>query len=144
MDSATNNTSLVIAIELARGDVLLFAADAQVGNWDSWQDVKWDVGGREVTGPELLARTVFYKVGHHGSHNATLRQHGLEQMERLQTAAIPVNHDMAIKKRWSQMPLPALVDALTEKTNGRMLRSDVDPQPMAGVQSTRLYFEIVV
>jgi hypothetical protein len=31
LDSATNNTSLVLAIELANGDVLLFAADAQVG-----------------------------------------------------------------------------------------------------------------
>lgn len=33
-----------------------------------------------VTAHELLARTVFYKVGHHGSHNATLRALGLELM----------------------------------------------------------------
>jgi hypothetical protein len=31
LDSATNNTSLVIAIELADGAVLIFAADAQWG-----------------------------------------------------------------------------------------------------------------
>jgi len=48
-----------------------------------------------VTGPDLLARTVFYKVGHHGSHNATLRQQGLEQMKRLKTAVIPVDEVVA-------------------------------------------------
>src|SRR6516225_3450130 len=69
MQSATNNTSLVLAIELPGGDVLLFAGDAQIGNWLSWQDRKWTIGERTVTGPELLARTIFYKVGHHGSHN---------------------------------------------------------------------------
>src|SRR6266699_2202355 len=68
LDSMTNNTSLVLAIELADGDVLLFAADAQVGNWLSWQDLKWTVGTSPVTGPDLLKRTIFYKVGHHGSH----------------------------------------------------------------------------
>ena len=53
-----------------RGKVLLFAADAQTGNWSSWADVKWDDPG--VSTDDLLARTVFYKVGHHASHNATL------------------------------------------------------------------------
>src|SRR5262249_13809470 len=80
MQSATNNTSLVLAIEFTDGDVLLFAGDAQVGNWLSWQDRKWTVDERVVTGPDLLARTVFYKVGHHGSHNSTLREKGLEMM----------------------------------------------------------------
>jgi len=44
---------------------------------------------RKVSTKELLARTVFYKVGHHGSGNATLRA-GLEAMtsEDL-VAAIP-------------------------------------------------------
>src|SRR5687767_6347954 len=38
LDSRTNNTSLVLAIEIVEtGKVLLFAADAQVGNWKSWK-----------------------------------------------------------------------------------------------------------
>jgi len=41
LQSATNNTSLVLAIELEDGDVMLFAGDAQVGNWLSWQDLTW-------------------------------------------------------------------------------------------------------
>ncbi len=36
----------------------------------SWQDVKWQDGGCRTDA--LLSRTVFYKVGHHASHNATL------------------------------------------------------------------------
>ena len=39
LDSATNNTSLALAIErIADGKVLLFPADAQQGNWLSWHD----------------------------------------------------------------------------------------------------------
>ena len=49
--------------------------------------------GKTVTGPDLLKRAIFYKVGHHGSHNATLSEKGLEQMERLRVAMIPVDHD---------------------------------------------------
>jgi hypothetical protein len=145
LDSATNNTSLVIAIELSGGDVLLFVADAQVGNWESWQDLAWQVGGNKVTGPDLLSRTVFYKVGHHGSHNATLKQNGLESMASLRIAAIPVNHDMAVKKRWGNMPLPQLVDALKAKTGGKVLRIDEHPAaPIQDVVETNLYFDILL
>jgi hypothetical protein len=65
LDNATNNTSLALAIELGPGGkVLLFPADAQVGNWFSWRDQSWkDDKGRDVTVDDLLARTVFYKVG---------------------------------------------------------------------------------
>jgi len=127
LDSATNNTCLVLAFELGLGgDVLLFAADAQVGNWLSWQDLKWEVDGEVVTGPDLLRRTIFYKVGHHGSHNATLRALGLEQMESLKLAFVPVDRKMAIKKRWNQMPLNELMKRLDEITEERVVRSDAD------------------
>jgi len=114
LDSATNNTSLVLAIELSPGaEVLLFPADAQVGNWLSWQKVQWSLdGNKTVTATDLLKRTVFYKVGHHGSHNATLREHGLELMPHGLAALLPVDHEMAVKKHWDGMPLPGLIDAL--------------------------------
>jgi hypothetical protein len=141
LDNATNNTSLVLAIDV-EGDVLLFAADAQVGSWLSWQDLKWQVGGKTVTGPELLNRTVFYKVGHHGSHNATLRQKGLEQMKSEKLVAfIPVDEKMARAKGWGRMPLPALVDALDRQTAGRVVRSDRDAEKPGWVTQTGLYFE---
>ena len=146
LDSATNNTCLVLAIELDGDDVLLFAADAQVGNWLSWQDLSWQVDGRTVTGPDLLKRTILYKVGHHGSHNATLREKGLEMMDRLQLAMIPVNQEMALKMRWNQMPLPGLIDALMERTNGAVLRADRDAPAVNGhrVVANELYFEVAL
>ena len=144
LDSATNNTSLVLAIELAGADVLLFAADAQVGNWLSWQNLKWSFDNRTVTGPDLLARTIFYKVGHHGSHNATLRDKGLELMTQLSIAAIPVYHDMAVKKHWGNMPLPALVDRLKSVAKIGVFRSDETPAQLpANVIADPLYFDIM-
>jgi hypothetical protein len=146
LQSATNNTSLVLAIELSDGDVLLFAGDAQVGNWQSWQGLNWTLGdGRKVTGPDLLSRVVFYKVGHHGSHNATLRQQGLEQMKNLKTAVIPVDEVVAKKMRWGAMPLPGLVAALDQQTAGRTIRTDRDaPANMTGLMTEQLYFEFAI
>jgi hypothetical protein len=150
LDNATNNTSLVLAIELTGGDVLLFAADAQVGNWLSWRDLTWHVEADTVTGPDLLARTILYKTGHHGSHNATLRENGLEIMAKnLQFALIPVDQDTAIRKRWAKMPLLELESRLNEITKGRVLRADRDvPEALAGSVSQDpgrvLYFEVTV
>jgi hypothetical protein len=143
LQSATNNTSLVLAIELAKNEVLLFAADAQVGNWLSWQDLSWDVDGRQITGPDLLARTVFYKVGHHGSFNATLKEKGLDEMTTLGTAVIPVDHEVAAKMRWGNMPLESLVAALDGKTKGRVLRTDLPPSTASeGITVNDLYYEV--
>jgi hypothetical protein len=147
LDSLTNNTSLVIAIELEPGgDVLLFAADAQVGNWLSWQELKWTVDGKDVTGPDLLKRAILYKVGHHGSHNATLKAQGLEEMERLRVAMIPVDHDMAVKKRWGKMPLDELVAALDKQAKGVVLRTDDKAIPSSQEKVVegpdRLFYEI--
>jgi hypothetical protein len=73
MNNATNNASLVLAFELPKGGkVLLFVGDAQAGNWRSWSEEAFNDDGKEVTAKDLLGRAVLYKVGHHGSHNATL------------------------------------------------------------------------
>lgn len=146
LDSATNNTCLVLAFELGNGDVLLFSADAQVGNWLSWQDLKWKVEGKDVTGPDLLERTIFYKVGHHGSHNATLRELGLEKMTSLKLAFVPVDKKMAVKKRWNAMPLNSLMKRLKEKTNECVVRIDADvPDKLKkSVESDKLFHEVVL
>jgi hypothetical protein len=134
LDSYTNNTSLVLAIELIEdGRVLLFPADAQLGNWESWHEYNFtvkDAHGKEktVNAAQLLARTVFYKVGHHSSHNATVKKNGLELMQSPDLVAmIPVDNKVAMKKTppWI-MPAVALYKRLIEKTNGRVVRSDTD------------------
>lgn len=145
LDSATNNTSLVLAFELPGGDVLLFAADAQVGNWLSWQQLSWSVDGQARTGPNLLEATRVYKVGHHGSHNATLREKGLDLMKALEVALIPVDKKMAEKKKWNRMPLDVLVDALKAKA-AHVVQSDEasEAEGLANFEVGKNFVELTV
>ncbi len=62
LDKAMNNTSLILLFEI--GDTcLLFPGDAQ---WENW---RYALGQEKYK--KLLARVNVYKVGHHGSLNAT-------------------------------------------------------------------------
>ena len=139
LDSMTNNTSLALAIErVSDGRVLLFPADAQQGNWLSWHDpnTKWTYkdgsSTKEKTPDELLAETVFYKVGHHSSHNGTVKGKGLELMAGNRqdelVAFIPVDRAVALtrnpKDSW-QMPARPLYLRLLQKCQGRVFRSDL-------------------
>lgn len=128
LDSYTNNTSLAIAIELGDSKVLLFPADAQTGNWQSWDNVKLE-NGENIDMKKLYKNTVFYKVGHHGSHNGTLKA-GLEAMTNKDLVAmIPAYEEIALKNKKWIMPAKNLHKRLLELTNGRVLRCDfgIDP-----------------
>ncbi|MGY3396006.1 beta-lactamase superfamily II metal-dependent hydrolase [Bradyrhizobium sp. USDA 3311] len=133
LDSDTNNTSLVLAFAFgSKTDprVLLFPGDAQVGNWESWQQYVWPSGAKRedpaaIDIQKLLAATVLYKVGHHASHNATLRANGLELMTHPDLVAmIPVREEFARKTKHWNMPFPSLLARLLERTKGRVLRAD--------------------
>ena len=89
---------------------------------------------------DLLKRTVLYKVGHHGSHNATGRSladnkpWGLELMSSPELVAmLPVDETFANQVKHWAMPWPKLLDRLTQLTHGRVLRLDhgapENPQP---------------
>jgi hypothetical protein len=149
VDGLANNSSLVLAIELSSdGRVLLFAADAQIGSWLSWggkvpypggeyrgKDMVWKLDdGREVNAKDLLARTVLYKVGHHGSRNGTLKRGGLEVMGTRWpdefVAMLPVDENLARNHTsYGEMPLTAIVKELIKRTGGRLLRSDEGDGP---------------
>jgi hypothetical protein len=148
VDNLINNTSLALAFELpprhddAERNVLLFAADAQVGNWLSWDELgAWQArdgaqpSHAEADMDQLFRRTVFYKVGHHGSHNATLKERGVERMrtDGKLTAFVPVSAPVAQIADWDKMPLKNLMDALSERTGGRVVLSNgtVWPLPLA-------------
>ena len=169
LDSYTNNTSLVLAFELVNTKkVLLFVADAQIGNWLSWDNLSWslpDANGtpQTIRIGDLLARTVLYKVGHHGSVNATIRGYGstpkgLELMTSPDLVAmIPVDRQMALKKRWN-MPCEPVLQRLEDKTSQRVLRIDDNTPPrtqggmsdvawkalQANYQETKLYIQYTV
>jgi hypothetical protein len=63
LDDAMNNTSVILLLEIGE-KVLLFPGDAQIENW-SYALSKTD------TVEPLLTNVNLYKVGHHGSLNAT-------------------------------------------------------------------------
>ena len=85
---------------------------------------------RTVRAGDLLSRTVFYKVGHHASHNATARGQGLELMSREDelTAFVPVDRAVALNRNpkgsW-RMPAVKLYRRLLERCQGRVVRSDI-------------------
>ncbi|MBX3485158.1 hypothetical protein [Phenylobacterium sp.] len=134
IDGDVNNTSLVLAIETRDRHVLLFPADAQVGNWLSWHDQRYPRTASAVgteSAADILGRVVLYKVGHHGSHNATARDQGLELMTSPHLAAmIPVVEDVAGEQKtrhnptgWA-MPFRPLAQRLEDLTAKRILKGD--------------------
>jgi hypothetical protein len=138
LNTGTNNTSLVLAFELpATKKVLLFAGDAQRGNWISWGDQLWKDGDRTITAREILERAVLYKAGHHGSHNATLNGKlddtypninwmGKDGFAGEFTAMITAVNEWAVTKNrppWYH-PLPAIKAVLAQKAQGRVLQMD--------------------
>lgn len=147
LDSDTNNTSLALAFECGepgRGKVLLFPGDAQVGNWLSWRRQVYRAGGETTTADDLMRRVLVYKVGHHASHNATVRRDsqttteedpfgvpfGLELMDDI-IALIPVDRRSAQKPRPWEMPHAPLYRRLREKAQRRVLRSDTSLEPLS-------------
>ena len=124
MDNDTNNTSLALAIEMIDQEkILLFPGDAQVGNWLSWHDHTWKVtknGKTEsVNAENILNKTVFYKAGHHASHNATLKTKGLEMMNHPDLVTfVPEKED-----QYNGIPFEPLLTRLDERCKGRVLVS---------------------
>lgn len=171
LNRGINNTSLVLAIELTKtGKVLLFAGDAQLGNWKSWDDGVFVVDGKTQTARDILGRTVVYKVGHHGSHNATLNGSAEDAYPNLGwmgrgpyeaefTAFITAHNRWALDKaRWNH-PLPSIKKELIKKARGRVFQTDEDapekPDNVSQsdwdsfmnderVKCTDLYFELTV
>ncbi|MCX7007854.1 MAG: MBL fold metallo-hydrolase, partial [Kiritimatiellaeota bacterium] len=124
-DNTINNQSLVVLFTFA-GKSLLFAGDAQWGNWESFlygQDVS------KLATPQLLPASKkmlgalnLYKVGHHGSTNAT----PMVAVEALRKGAValcstePGCFGSAAKN--SEVPRGPLLVELAKK--GPVVRSD--------------------
>ncbi|MGC4043425.1 MAG: MBL fold metallo-hydrolase [Armatimonas sp.] len=150
----TNNTSFVLAFDQPDTDkMLLFPGDAQVGNWLSWHDItEWrqcDPLAEEANLPaadpataphprtlmeNLLARVAFYKVGHHGSHNATIKDKGLAKMTRSDLVAyVPVSVPVAQDSMsYCPMPFYPVIRALQTATRGRVFLPNgkaIEPLP---------------
>jgi len=110
LDQAVNGTSLMLVFEVGRAR-LLFPGDAQ---WGTWKAALADARTRE-----LLAGSSFYKVGHHGSHNAT----PLEFVEKVLQGPLLAMVSTCATKRFTKIPRLPLLKALGAKASG-ILRSD--------------------
>jgi hypothetical protein len=116
LDQAMNNTSLVTLFSY-KGYNLLFPGDAQYGSWQNWVD------GPDAQ--EILESVDFYKVAHHGSHNATPKT-ALDKMTKGRFAAMVSTQSLP----WPSIPFDKLMKALLEKAAG-IVRSDSIPVPGA-------------
>ena len=119
LEKAVNGTSLMLMLEVGRA-FLLFPGDAQ---WGTWQAAMADPGRRE-----LMARTTFYKVGHHGSHNATPREFVEEVLGDDFWSMVSVRPI----RRWKHIPKRELLERLAEKSD-RVVRSDQPGNQVVGV-----------
>jgi hypothetical protein len=119
LDDQMNNTSLILLFEVGRRK-LLFPGDAQIENWSyALQDAKDAVKTRS-----LLASVDVYKVGHHGSLNATpkkllwegFRKRNKSAKERLRTllSTMPGKHGKVQNR--TEVPRRPLLEALEKET----------------------------
>jgi beta-lactamase superfamily II metal-dependent hydrolase len=103
LEDAVNNTSLFFVLDVA-GTRLLFPGDAQYG---AWEHVRKNRESRE-----LIGSAAFYKVGHHGSYNATPTTFIENEWQGNGDAMVP----WGLVKQWADtIPMQLLVNLLSAK-----------------------------
>jgi hypothetical protein len=118
LDDEMNNTSLILLFEVF-GKKLLFPGDAQIENWSYALSEAPDAAKTRA----LLAGVDVYKVGHHGSLNATPRKLLWEAFtkrgpdKRLKTvlSTLPGKHGKVANK--TEVPRRTLLAALRSETD---------------------------
>jgi len=125
-DNTLNNQSLVVLFTF-NGKNLLFAGDAQWGNWENFL-----YGGKIGTGHSTLTDTSrkilssldFYKVGHHGSTNATPKD-ALDAMREGVVAMVSTQPGCyGSTKSGNEVPHIPLLEAIEKKSDNQLARSD--------------------
>jgi beta-lactamase superfamily II metal-dependent hydrolase len=126
LDGTLNNQSLVVLFT-CKGKKLLFVGDAQWGNWAYWLYGKAVTGtdpGISARARDILSSIDFYKVGHHGSTNATPipAVGALNQKCAAMCSTATGAYGSPDKK--TEVPRTALIAALETRTGNRLVRSD--------------------
>jgi hypothetical protein len=122
VDDALNNTSLILAVD-AGDKRLLLPGDAQIENW-SWA-LKEAPEAEDYH--ELLAGVDLYKVGHHGSRNATPKSlfriwEGERRDDRPMVALLSTMPDVHGRSEATAVPRSSLVTALALRMD--LVRTD--------------------
>jgi beta-lactamase superfamily II metal-dependent hydrolase len=120
-DQNLNNQSLVILFSFG-GKNLLFAGDAQWGNWENflYGGAYGTPGHTKLTetAQTILNKIDFYKVGHHGSANATPKDAVMAM--RIGCVGMCSTQEHA----YNEVPRGPLLDALRKRMNDQLARSD--------------------
>jgi L-ascorbate metabolism protein UlaG (beta-lactamase superfamily) len=119
LDEAMNNTSVILLFEV-EGKKLLFSGDAQIENW-SYALFHAPDAERNC---ELLAGVDVYKVGHHGSLNATpkslwelfKRKRSLEPERAMVSVCSTLAGKHGTEDNDTEVPRRTLVRALKKET----------------------------
>lgn len=120
-DNALNNQSLVVLFTF-KGKTMLFAGDAQWGNWANFLfgGPIGTKGHADLTprARQILGNLDFYKVGHHGSRNAT----PIDVVTAMKPGCVAMcSTDPGA---YNEVPRKPLLDALNAKTHNQVARSD--------------------
>jgi len=131
LDKAINGTSLMLVFQV--GDAcLLFPGDAQWGTWNS-------VLNNPAAEP-LLSKVTFYKIGHHGSHNATpidfVEKYLAKQKRENLWAMLPIRP----YSRWPSIPRQPLIDRLSQCAD-HLVRSDGKVTPIGFTRYSDFWVE---
>lgn len=120
-DNTLNNQSLVVLFSF-RDKHLLFAGDAQWGNWENflYGGAYGTPGHTELTGEAklILGKIDFYKVGHHGSANATPK----DAVAAMRLGCVGMCSTQI--HAYNQVPREPLLEALRGRMDGQLARSD--------------------
>jgi beta-lactamase superfamily II metal-dependent hydrolase len=120
-DNTLNNQSLVILFSFA-GKNLLFAGDAQWGNWENflYGGAFGTPGHTEMTdkAKAILGKIDFYKVGHHGSRNATPK----DAVAAMRLGCVGMCSTQI--HAYNEVPREPLLQALSQRMQGKLARSD--------------------
>ena len=126
VDGTLNNQSLVVLFTCKRRK-LLFVGDAQWGNWAYWlygKAVKGKDPGISNRAREILGSIDFYKVGHHGSTNATPIPAVAAMADSCSAMCSTETGCYGSVKKKTEVPRIALMQALEEQTGNQLIRSD--------------------
>ena len=111
LERSVNNTSVFFVLDVD-GTRLVFVGDSQQGAWDH---VLQDPAARA-----LVSDPAFYKIGHHGSHNATPRDYITNAIGNHGTyAMLPYGK----VEQWGDIPNENLLTAFTTM-NAHIVRAD--------------------
>lgn len=101
LENSVNNTSIYFVLDV-QGTRFVFVGDSQYGAWENVLN--------DPDSLKLVTDPAFYKIGHHGSHNATPQKFVKEVFGRDHYAMMPFGP----VGQWPSIPEPKLISALTE------------------------------